>query len=96
MLSVKDSREGRFQRIAEVTKDSLKDHLANKDKRSQLLDEVIYRNIFLLSLDRFADYQTEEMVILIRMVSAEILSICALKLDPKRQVALIRMLRKIF
>lgn len=96
VLSAKDSREGRFQRIAEITKDALKGHLENKEKRDELLNEIISRNIYLLALDRFADYQTEEMVILIRMVSAQILSDCLSPLDSKKHTTMIRMLRKVF
>jgi hypothetical protein len=69
-LNVKDSRESRFLKISDLTKDALKDHLKNKEKRRDLIDDIIIRNIRLLALDRFADYQTEEAVILVRMISA--------------------------
>jgi len=65
-------------------------------KKKQLFDEVIIKTLFLLSLDRFADYQTDESVILVRMVGGEILSICFRALEPGRQAQLIKMIRRVF
>lgn len=75
-LKAAESREERLRTISSITRDSLKAYVKDAGKRKELLEGIVYKNIALLCLDRFADYQTDESVILIRMVSGEILSIC--------------------
>ena len=75
-LQKEDTAEARFEFISNTTKELLRKHIADSQKKKQLIDEVIGNTIRLLALDRFADYQTDESVILVRMIGAEILSIC--------------------
>lgn len=70
-----ENSKNRFEFLSNTTKDLLKKHVADTPKKRALFDEVIHKSLYLLSLDRFADYQTDESVILVRMVGAEILSI---------------------
>lgn len=59
VFNVNSPRESRFEIISNITKDALKAHLDNTVKRRELIDDIIMKNMCLLSLDRFADYQTD-------------------------------------
>lgn len=75
-LKKEDTAEARFEFISNTTKELLRKHIADSQKKKQLIDEIIGNCIRLLALDRFADYQTDDCVILVRMIGADILSIC--------------------
>ena len=63
--------------------------------KKALVEEIIFNILKLLSLDRFADYQGDESLIIVRMVGAEILSICFKMMDGAQQLLMIKMLRKV-
>jgi hypothetical protein len=54
-----DGANNRFEYLSNTTKDLLRKHVADAVKKRQLFDEVITKALFLLCLDRFADYQTD-------------------------------------
>ncbi len=91
-----DSPERRFEFISNLTKDLLRNHISDTQKKRQLIDEIATNCIKLLALDRFADYQTDESVILVRMIGAEILTICFKILESGQQLQMIKMIRRVF
>ncbi len=52
--------------------------------------------MIVLSLDRFADYQTDESLIIVRMVAAEILKTCFKTLNSDEQAKLFKLIKRIF
>jgi hypothetical protein len=50
-------------------------HHQESHKKKQIMEEVITKCFYVLSLDRFADYQTDQSVILVRMIAADIMLI---------------------
>jgi hypothetical protein len=52
--------------------------------------------MIVLCLDRFADYQTDESLIIVRMVGAEILKTCFKTLTPDQQSKLFKLIKRIF
>lgn len=54
----------------------LRKHVADVPKKRILIDNIMTYCIRILALDRFADYQTEASIIIVRLVAAEILAIC--------------------
>lgn len=96
ILRKEDSPERRFEFISNLTKDLLRNHISDTQKKRQLIDEIATNCIKLLALDRFADYQTDESVILVRMIGAEILTICFKTLESGQQLQMIKMIRRVF
>ena len=78
-----------------ITKDLLREHILDAQHKKALVEEIIFNILKLLSLDRFADYQGDESLIIVRMVGAEILSICFKMMDGAQQLLMIKMLRKV-
>ena len=68
------SREESFYVIYEATKQYLSNFVKKNNNASSIKHEIIYQNILLLALDRFADYQGERSNIMVRSVGAKILS----------------------
>ena len=73
----------------------LREHILDAQHKKALVEEIIFNILKLLSLDRFADYQGDESLIIVRMVGAEILSICFKMMDGAQQLLMIKMLRKV-
>jgi hypothetical protein len=90
------SVEERFQFLSSTTKDALLKHFKSNEKKKKIIDESITSSMIVLCLDRFADYQTDESIIIVRMIAAEILKTGFKTLTPDQQSKLFKLIKKIF
>ncbi len=71
-------------------------HFKSNEKKKKIVEESITNSMIVLCLDRFADYQTDESIIIVRMIAAEILKTCFKTLNADQQSKLFKVLKRIF
>jgi hypothetical protein len=95
-MSKMSSVEERFQFLSQTTKEALLNHFKSNEKKKKIFEASITSSIVVLCLDRFADYQTDESIIIVRMIAAEILKTGFKTLNSDQQAKLFKIIKKIF
>lgn len=90
------SREERYQQIELQTKDRLKGYIRDPKAKDAIYNRVISLNLKLLCLDRFADYQSDESNIIVRIKAAETLARCYLTFNNPQELELLKKIKRIF